>query len=227
LIGSFSSTATGAGYRRRIGYEPLTLRTSDGLALDADLLRPVGDVGCAVVICHPHPRFGGDRHDAVVGAIAQACGQAGIAALRFDFRGVGRSEGTHGGGVAERLDVVAALDALTVELPGVQLQLVGYSFGAAVALDVDDGRVAGWVAVAPPLAVVPGEPAAARDRRPVHLLVPRHDQFTPPDVVDELVRGWVATTVTVVESADHFLAGHLASVAHLTVTTLLASPGFT
>jgi uncharacterized protein len=133
--------------------------------------------------------------------------------LRFDFRGVGRSEGSHDGGNAERLDVAAAVDLLEPITGDHPIVLAGYSFGGLVALDVVDPRVAGWFAAAPPLATTTAVPLAARDHRPKHLAVAEHDQFTPPPVAVELTTGWTATTVEVVSMADHFLLGRTGAVA--------------
>lgn len=198
---------------------PIRLLTADGVHLDGDLTAPEEPVAAAVV-CHPHPLYGGDRHNPVVGAAVHALAERGVAALRFDFRGVGASGGTHGKGIDERLDVVAAVDALAEHSPGVPLWLVGYSFGSMVALSVVDDRIAGWVAIAPPLAAMGGRPAAADDPRPKHLLVAGHDQFSPPDATAALTGDWPATATSVLATADHFLAGHLAEVARLVVAAV-------
>jgi alpha/beta superfamily hydrolase len=92
------------------------------------------------------------------------------------------------------------------------LWLVGYSFGADVALSVDDQRVAGWVAVAPPLHFGSAR-AATGDPRPVLVVAAEHDQFNPPDRVREAVATWPTATVEVVPGADHFLVGASAPVA--------------
>ena len=112
----------------------LMLATSDGCSLDGDLSVPDGPVRAAAVICHPHPLYGGDRHNNVVDALFRALPPVGVAALRFDFRGVGRSTGKHGLGVDEGLDLVAALDELSSRWPALPLIAAGYSFGSMVAL---------------------------------------------------------------------------------------------
>jgi alpha/beta superfamily hydrolase len=191
----------------------VALTTLDGLSLDGDLARPAS-VWAAAVVAHPHPLYGGNRHSPVVDAVFHHLAASGVAAVRFDFRGVGESEGEHDGGVSERLDVAAALDlAVDValhEASGAPVVLVGYSFGGRVTLDVLDERLAGWCAVAAPR--LDGA-LAGPDHRPKHLLVPAHDQYAPPDVVAAATRGWTATMSVTIPSADHFLAGSLARVA--------------
>lgn len=202
----------------RIETHDLSLDTLDGLRLEADLVVPDGAVAAAV-LCHPHPAYGGDRHNQVVDTLFRTLPAAGIAVLRFDFRGAGGSDGVHGGGTDERLDVAAAADALAA-VTDAGLWLVGYSFGAAVALDVAHPRADGWVAVAAPLTMSPRRPLAAGDHRPKHLVVARHDQFCDPDATAGAVAGWPATDVVVVEGADHFLAGHVARVATLVTAAI-------
>lgn len=194
------------------------LHTADGFRLEADLCSPHGAT-VGVVICHPHPQFGGDRYNAIVDAVFRAVAGAGMAVLRFDFRGVNDSEGAHGGGVAERLDAAAALDTMSSVIDG-PLWLAGYSFGAAVALDVVHPQLAGWLAVAPPLAVMPGARAAGPDPRPKYVLVAGHDQFSPPDPTSEAMADWVETEMTVIPRADHFFAADLATIASWSLDAL-------
>ena len=189
----------------------IVVETLDGVRLEADLARPDHPVAAAVV-CHPHPLYGGERTNPVVDTVFRHLLARGVAVLRFDFRGAGGSEGQHGGGTDERLDVAAAIDTL-VSVTDAPLWLVGYSFGAAVALDVAHPRADGWIAIAPPLAAMPAERVAATDHRPKHLMVPSRDQYSPPERTAELVAGWPSTTVDVIEGADHFLNGHLQTVA--------------
>jgi alpha/beta superfamily hydrolase len=205
--------------------EALLLDTADGLTLTAEAVLPPSPWAAAVV-CHPHPLYGGDMHNTVVDALVRALGRAGVATVRFDFRGVGRSEGTHGGGLEERLDVVAAIDAVAPLAGDGPLLLAGYSFGAMVALTVADARLDGWFAAAPPLATTPPAPLlAGTDHRPKLIAAPEHDQYTPPAAVAEATAAWANTTIVPVAMADHFLAGRAGVVADQAVafiTTLAA-----
>ena len=197
----------------------LALRTDDGETLDADLALPRDPVAAAM-IAHPHPLMGGDRRNPVVDAMFSALASAGVAVVRFDFRGVGRSTGTHDQGRAERLDVRAALDAAAAQAPGVPLWSTGYSFGADVALSVDRSGLAGWIGVAPPLSALVADAVAALDERPVHLIVAAHDQFCSTERARAVTDTWCSTTVTDVPMADHFLTGRLDHVAELVVATI-------
>ena len=140
--------------------ETVILATADGLALVGDAFLPASPWAAAVVT-HPHPLYGGDRNNLVVDALCGALLAADVAVVRFDFRGVGDSEGEHDDGQGERLDVVAALEVATPFAGDGPVLLAGYSFGALVALNVTDPRLSGWVAVAPPLGPASGaEPAS-------------------------------------------------------------------
>ncbi|MET0908214.1 MAG: alpha/beta fold hydrolase [Ilumatobacteraceae bacterium] len=193
----------------------ITFETTDGLLLEGDLHVPDGDEGepsVAVVLCHPHPKMGGDRHNPVVEAVFERLVAEHRAVLRFDFRGVGRSQGDKGDGTHERLDALAAIDRLT-SATDAPIWLAGYSFGSAVALAVVDPRVTGWLAIAPPLSMLTTDPAAGADPRPKHLLIAGHDQFSPPTATEATTVGWTAVDTTVLPGADHFLGGHLDAVA--------------
>lgn len=193
----------------------VTLRTGDGLDLEAEITTTAAP-RFGVVLCHPHPLQGGNMRSLVPSELFRLLPEAGIAALRFNFRGVDGSQGEHGRGTAEHLDVIAGIDALADALPTTLLIVIGWSFGADVALTVLDPRLAGWVGVAPPLRVVsPEAMVASTDPRPKLLVIPEHDQFNPPERARSLTAHWVATSVETVAGADHFLVGRTGRVADL------------
>ncbi len=108
---------------------------SGGLKIEGLLDKVEGDKG--LVVTHPHPLYGGSMHNNVVEAIVQAYTNAGYSALRFNFRGVGNSEGSYENGIGEQDDVKAALVYLA-SLGKKEIDLAGYSFGAWVnALGLD------------------------------------------------------------------------------------------
>lgn len=191
-----------------IDNQPFTVTTSDGETLHGDLTVPTSPVGAAAV-AHPHPLMGGDRHNPVVEALVRSLASAGLVVARFDFRGVGRSTGVHDRGRAERLDMAAALHEVRAMSPNGPMLAVGYSFGADVALSVDQPDVAARIAVAPPLSNLSDPCPAAIEAAPTTILSPAHDQFCPPDLARERTAGWASSTVIEVPGADHFLAGRL------------------
>ncbi|HSZ81657.1 MAG TPA: alpha/beta fold hydrolase [Polyangia bacterium] len=103
--------------------------------LEAILKEPAAPVAAAVV-CHPHPLGGGTMNNNVVYRVGRALGDAGVAVLRFNFRGVGASTGHHDGGAGEEEDARAALDLLALRHPDLPLWMAGFSFGARVGLTV-------------------------------------------------------------------------------------------
>ena len=109
------------------------------LSLEGNLCVPDGKGAfAAAVICHPHPLYGGMMDNNVVIAVCQALSQSSVATLRFNFRGVGRSQGKHDSGIGEQDDVASALTFLS-SMEGIDQSrtgLCGYSFGAGVALEV-------------------------------------------------------------------------------------------
>ena len=201
--------------------EPVQLRTADGLTLEGELCVP-DEAAAAAVLAHPHPLHGGNMRSIVIGALFDGLPAAGVAALRFNFRGVGQSEGAHDDGRGERLDVAAAIEALHEIVEGLPLVLAGWSFGADIALTVDDARHQGWFAVAPPLRHVGiDRAAAATDTRPKLLAVPEHDQFRAPGSAREVTDGWTNTRIEVVPGADHFLVGRTERVVELALGFLV------
>ena len=188
-----------------MGLERVTLKTSDGLALEGELSVP-DEPWCAAVLAHPHPQYGGSMRSIVIGALFAALPENRVAALRFNFRGVEGSEGLFDEGRGERHDIVASLDVLHPITEGLPLILVGWSFGADTSLSVVDERITAWFAVAPPLRR-DSDYAAASDSRPKFVAVPEHDQFRSPSSARPILSSWTNTSVDVVKGADHFLVG--------------------
>ena len=107
----------------------------------------------AVVFAHPHPQYGGTMHTKTVYQGAKALTRIGCTVLRFNFRGVGASEGQFDRGEGEMDDFRAALDYMSARYPGVSLWAAGFSFGAWVALETGaaDDRVSVLIGIAPPV----------------------------------------------------------------------------
>lgn len=192
---------------------PDRITTDDGVTLAADWSGAL-DARAVAVLTHPHPLYGGDRDNIVPATLARVLPHQHIATVRFDFRGAGGSTGSHGGGVDEIADVRAAIAAAREGFPGLPVFGVGYSFGADVLLATEPADLAGVVAVAPPLAILPTESLEARRGTvPTLLLCPEHDQFRPAGDARTVVAAWDDTTVVEVPGADHFLPGATSFVA--------------
>ncbi len=144
--------------------------------------------------------------------MAQVLGELGMPALRFNFRGVGRSTGRFDDGRGEADDVRSALDALSARFPGVPLCLAGFSFGAWVGLPVGcaDPRVRQIVGVGVPVSLLGTDPLAGCDK-PKLVVQGEHDQYGPQDEL----RAWFARipepkALAVVPGADHFFTAQAA-----------------
>ena len=179
-----------------------------GITLEGRL--STGAAPGGAVITHPHPLFGGDMANNVVLTAGRALAARGMSALRFNFRGVGRSTGIYGGGLEETEDVAAALKFLKSRTPGPHY-VVGYSFGAAVAgRALIQGLAAdGAICIAPPIAFMdlsflPRVPGLRL------ILVGDRDKLCPLPSLQALMAesqpppGETPAAVRVIEGADHF-----------------------
>ena len=188
--------------------QSLTLGTTDGVTLEAERRVPDAASRASVVLCHPHPQYGGTMRSIVIGALFDALPEAGFTCLRFNFRGVERSTGTHDDGRGELLDVQAAVDDAAGGLrEGEPLLLAGWSFGADMTLATHDARLAAWIGIAPPLRFRTDFDAVAHDTRPKLLLLGQHDEFREPASVVEETAGWSTTEIEVIAGASHFFVG--------------------
>jgi alpha/beta superfamily hydrolase len=156
----------------------------------------------AVIVCHPHPLYGGDMDNNVVVTICQGLVTQSIATLRFNFRGVGGSGGRFGGGVKEQDDVKAALDYLSTrhEID------TGYSFGGAVTFPVaqEDMRVKRLALVSPALNESDWE-ELKRYTRPKLVLLGDADTVVPYTRLKKYFTG--DKQFQVIAGADHFWWG--------------------
>ena len=162
----------------------------------------------AALVCHPLPTHGGSMHNKVVFRAAKAFESLGWAVLRFNFRGVGCSEGEFTGGDGEADDVAAAIGWLAGERPELPITLAGYSFGNAVGLPVGagDGRVERLVGIGTPTGLFPFD-ALADVTKPKLFVQGDEDEFGPLDELREgLERVAEPVELVVVGGADHFFA---------------------
>ena len=165
----------------------------------------------AAVVCHPHPLYGGSMYNTVVDAALEALWARGFATLRFNFRGVGCSEGEFDNGQGEADDALAALRFLTAE-KGVNASgalLAGYSFGAATALRAAarTEAVAAIVAIAPPLGMM--DPSAlVAISKPIVLIAGDQDSYCPAkDLAALAERLEPLARLRIIAGADHFFGG--------------------
>lgn len=190
--------------------------SSDGVELVGDLRFPedAAEHGGVAVVCHPHPSFGGSMESWMLPVLQSALVSEGWVALRFDFRGVGRSEGQHGAGDGEVADVAGAVDRVVEHGDGPVL-LGGWSFGAAVSLRhaVDDARVDGWVGVSLPVPMdeVDDELITRLSgwSAPKLFIHGSGDELTSIDEIEAIVdRTAEPKQLTVIQGGDHFLMAH-------------------
>jgi len=192
--------------------EELRFPSTDGTVLEGEVAA-VADPLAAVVLCHPHPQYGGTMRAGIIGDLFRALPAQGLTTLRFNFRGVERSQGAWDEGRGEQGDAVAAVDTLAAAVPEtVPLLLVGWSFGADMALSVHDDRVAGWCAIAPPLHFATGLDVTGADLRPKHLILGERDDVVSAERVGEATAGWTSTTSETIPGATHFFVGRAAEV---------------
>lgn len=180
-------------------------------ALEYRLEAPRGEPRAAALICHPHPLYGGTMDNKVVYTLARAALACDVVALRFQFRGVGGSEGAHDGGRGEGEDADFLLSALQAAYPDRPPLLMGFSFGAYVALAcaARTKAVAGLLTVAPPL-VYAGEGPVPQPDCP--WLVVHGDADDVVSCEDTRRRAQALTTPPrwqTVDGAGHFFHGQL------------------
>lgn len=186
--------------------EAITFRSADGLTLEGEL-DTTPDATATLVFCHPHPKMGGTMNAPLLIAIRDALLADGWNVLRFNFRGIGRSEGDSSTGTDEIQDAVGALkEAQALGLP---MAIAGWSFGAAVAVRVAgaDDDLVGCVAIAPAIdekpGITEGIPADIEPRCPVLVVIGANDALTSP----ARARAWAdehGASFEEMKGANHF-----------------------
>jgi alpha/beta superfamily hydrolase len=175
-------------------------------------MHPEGEPRAAAVVCHAHPLHGGVMHFKVVFRAAKALQHHGLAVLRFNFRGVGRSEGAHDHGRGEQDDVRAALGEMELRFAGLPLVLGGFSFGSVMALRVGgrDPRVRALFALGFPIRSLEDTSYLEGVTKPRLFAQGEHDVFGDAAAIRALVERLPAPReLVVVPGADHFFTGHL------------------
>ena len=158
-----------------------------------------------VIVTHPHPLYGGDMNNDVVGSIVRTYQEKGYSTLRFNFRGVGLSEGVHDQGEGEQDDVRAAIGYF-YGLGKREIDLAGYSFGAWVnarGMETYD-RVRRLVLISPPVTFVDFE--AVKNNRKIQLVVVgSRDDFANLETIEEIVPQWNPdAALRIIRGANHF-----------------------
>jgi uncharacterized protein len=181
-------------------------------ALEAMLEAPEGgEPDSVALVCHPHPLYGGTMHNKVVHRLARGLRRNGAAVLRFNFRGVGRSQGSHAHGAGEIEDARACLAWLRTRYPGIPYTLAGFSFGSRVVLSLGCELLSAGLVILAGFPTRAGSPDGLR-----HCRVPRifiqstHDQYGPRPELEVLFAQLPEPKRLVwIDAEDHFFSGGL------------------
>jgi alpha/beta superfamily hydrolase len=164
------------------------------------------------VICHPHPAYGGTMDNNVVMAAVEALQETGHSTLRFNFRGVGRSEGRYDNGVGETEDLRAAMEFVWKKAGDAPVILVGYSFGSWIAAKVlqDDTSAAHVILIAPPTSMFDLSMLNKDEQeRSRHIIVGERDQFCDRQALQEIYNKLPEPkSLRIIPHTDHFFFAH-------------------
>lgn len=184
--------------------------------LEALLDTPDGKPRAAVVFAHPLPTHGGTMHTKAVYQGTKGLVRAGCVVLRFNFRGVGGSEGTFDGGAGEQGDYTAALDYLAAHNAGLPLWAAGFSFGAWIALETGavDDRVTALIGIAPPVTKAAYDFSnTTRSTKPKFFVQGEADDICPLQDMWAFYGGLPEPKeLVIIDGADHLFDGHTAEV---------------
>jgi alpha/beta superfamily hydrolase len=182
--------------------------------LEAIIKDPPGHRKGLALVCHPHPLGGGTMHNKVVFRTAAGLLDAGLLTLRFNFRGVGASTGTHSELEGGKEDVRSALDYLTNKYPGEDLTLAGFSFGSRVGTEVgmNDDRVQRLISIGTPVDKYDDYKYLEELRKPILFVHGDHDEFGAVENVKRLVARVAENAnaeLVIVPDSGHFFDDHL------------------
>ncbi|PTU32539.1 alpha/beta hydrolase [Stenotrophobium rhamnosiphilum] len=180
------------------------------LTAPGDVATPAG----IAVICHPHPLMGGAMSNKVVYSLASSASKAGLYSLRFNFRGVGRSEGLHDEGRGETDDTLFLVDWLRQRVPGARLVLMGFSFGGFVSVKAaQQAKPYLQVSIAPPFSKYFNEPVPPRPDCPWLVVHGTADDVVSYDDTVQVLNGFdPPPELATLKDAGHFFHGRLAEV---------------
>ena len=166
--------------------------------------------GALAVICHPHPLHGGTLDNKIVHQLAKSFVALGAVSVRFNFRGVGQSEGEYDEGRGERDDLLAVVEWARQRWPGLPLWLAGFSFGGYIALDAAQLLQPDWlVTVAPAVNYFPDRPVSLKAVRWL-LIHGDADDIVPGSALESWIgRQGLAPDMVTIEGAGHFFHGRL------------------
>jgi alpha/beta superfamily hydrolase len=191
------------------GEEEITLEGLPGEPSLEARVRANPDADRAVVLCHPHPLYGGTMHSAVILAIAKVLAERGgdrVATLRFNYRGVGASDGSYGEGRGETLDARAAIREMKQRLPHAKVSVCGYSFGTGVGLRAAaiEGGVERVVLVAPAVRIFDFVREDAQEfQGRMAIFAAGDDEFCDVEEAQQLASE-LGASLHVFEGADHY-----------------------
>ena len=179
---------------------------SEGVKIEGLLGRSGGQ--SAVVVTHPHPLYGGEMHNNVVESVIRAYGEKGYAALRFNFRGVGQSDGGYDDGIGEQEDVRAAV-AYLCGLGKTSIDLAGYSFGSWINAQCIESlaHVKRMIMVSPPVNFLDFSFFKYCPRLRL-VIAGAEDDIAPPLVIRDMIPVWNSEAkFDIIKGADHFYWG--------------------
>jgi uncharacterized protein len=200
------------------------IKIDSGALILEGLFNPIStDKG--VVVAHPHPLYGGDMHNNVVEALCRAYNESGISSLRFNFRGIGLSEGSYDNGAGEQDDIEAAINFLAAE--GVkQIDLAGYSFGSwTIALGIKKfANINNVIMVSPPVDIF--DYSSAYGSQAIKLVIAGSEDniadwhsikrtlpLLNPDAIFKVIQG-----------ADHFYGGKTDEIKKIVMELVAVNP---